>query len=106
MDKKVVEYVVSNGRHAATYLEFLAAMEDDRRISNMITNHAIAVSSLINLVNTLWDEKTRLERQYHDVSKALEEIKRGELQRVVNERLDQLKEQLLNIITDFPEYYD
>lgn len=109
MNKREIDYYISNGKFAMNYLQDLSEKATGREECNKAFNHGSSVAILIRVIEELYKEnqdlKSKLNQAVHDILQ-LKQGKYSELLSKETEKLQEefkhLKEGLISLIGDYP----
>lgn len=110
MNKREIDYYVSNGKFAISYLQDLSEKARGRVECNKAFNHALSVAILIRTVEALYKENQELNIKLNQAVHDILQLKQGKYSELLSketeklqEEFKQLKEGLISLIGDYPD---
>lgn len=101
ISKQTLDYLISNGEYCIIFLEGLAKSASDHRECNAINNHALAVYGLMNSLRLAVSDCVDLSARLALCTGKLKEVESGDLERLVSERVEEIKKSLIDYIEEF-----
>lgn len=110
MNKREIDYYISNGEFAMNYLQELSRTATCREECNKAFNHASAVALLIRTLKHLFKQNEMLTEQNNTLFLTVGQLQKGEFNELLEkeraklqQEFEQMKKYLIVFINDYPD---
>lgn len=110
MNKREVDYHISNGEFAVKYLHELSIKSTGREECNKAFNHALAVEQMVRIAKHCYILYEGLRTENEQLKKTINDLKSGEFNELLEtekaklkQEFENMKKSLITLIHDFPD---
>lgn len=104
MNRLILDHQILNAKHCIEFLENLSKDEKSTFQRNRLTNHALAIYTLIQSAEALNNSISEIITENKELKVKISNLENEIVQPYVNNHLSNLKNELIEMITEYPKY--
>lgn len=103
MDRRILDYQIANAKHSMEYLKSLSDTATSKFESNKLFNHALAISTIIDTAELINNTIAVMNDEIIALRKKVADLENKQLEPYLKEYLSRLKNDLIDVITLYPD---